>query len=225
MSKLTAARKEWEKAQREKRIVDIARDVFIEKGFENTSMPAIADAAGYNKRTIYLYFKDKEDLFMAVVLHCLVLLREQLASVTHKIPADGAGLRAFADAFFGYARDYPGFMDLIMVYESRHFVYHDAARQKAVRNRWSACQAVSQEMADLATDALESAIQRGVLETDLPPRALMLVIWGQMLGVVKILRIRNKHFKSVFGLDQDELIDQFIGMMAASLAPDGLKPL
>ena len=177
MRKQTADRKEWEKAQREKRIVDIARDVFIARGFEKTSIPAVADAAGYNKRTIYLYFKDKEDLFMAVVLHCLILLRERLAGAARKIPVGDTGLGEFADAFFSYAVDNPGFMDLIMVYESRHFVYHESERQKSVHDRWAACQAVSQEMANMATDALEKAVNRGVLATDLPPRALMLVIW------------------------------------------------
>ena len=50
----TSERKAWEKAQREKRIIDIAQEVFVSRGYEQTTIPAIADAAGYNKRTIYL---------------------------------------------------------------------------------------------------------------------------------------------------------------------------
>lgn len=218
MATPSSSRKEWEKAQREQRIVDIARDVFLEKGFEKTGIPAVADATGYNKRTIYLYFKDKEDLFLAVVLHCLRLLRDRLEDAAKNIPADGIGLRIFARAFFGFARENPGFMDLIMVYESRHFVYHESERRQAGGERRAACQNVSQQMADLATQSLENAVKKGVLKPKLPPRALMLAIWGQMLGVIQVLRIRQKHFKKAFGIEQEQLVDHFIEMMAVSLA-------
>jgi AcrR family transcriptional regulator len=219
MATASADRKEWEKAQREQRIVEIAREVFLDRGFEKTTIPAVADATGYNRRTIYLYFKDKEDLFLAAVLHCLSLLRDRLARAAEKIPEGDTGLKAFARAFFGFANDYPGFMDLIMVYESRHFVYHESEREQAGGARKQACQQVSQQMADMATAALKDAVEKGLLNTQLPPRALMLVIWGQMLGVLQVLRIRKAHFKSTFGIDPDELIDRFIQMMAASLIP------
>lgn len=186
-----ATRKEWEKAQREKRIIEIARKVFVENGFEKTGIPAVAEAAGYNKRTIYLYFKDKEELFMAVVLHCLTLLRDRLSDASEKAHPEESGLSGIALAFFEFAREHPAFMDLIMVYESRHFIYHESVRHKVLNDRQAACQAVSQEISDLVTAILETAVQRGELASDLPPRPLMLMLWGQLLGVIQILRIRN----------------------------------
>lgn len=212
-----ADRKEWEKAQREKRIIDIARDVFVERGFEKTGIPAVAEAAGYNKRTIYLYFRDKEELFMAVVLHCLILLRDRLADAAEKIQQGDTGLRAFADVFFSYAQDYPAFMDLIMVYESRHFVYHESERHQSGSERRAACQAVSQDISDLVTACLDTAIRQGRLKTDLAPRPLMLLLWGQVTGVLQILRIREPHFKDVFGLEREALFDRFVRMMETAL--------
>ena len=72
-------------------------------------------------------------------------------------------------------------------------------------------------MADLATSALEDAVKKGVLKSALPPRALMLVVWGQMLGVIQVLSIRRENFEKAFGLTQDELVDHFIKMLAVSL--------
>jgi AcrR family transcriptional regulator len=48
------------------RILDIALDLFTEKGYENTSLRDIADAMGFTKAAIYYHFRSKEDIFMAL---------------------------------------------------------------------------------------------------------------------------------------------------------------
>ena len=211
-------RKIWEKAQREKRIVDIARNVFVARGYEGTSVPAIADAAGYNKRTIYLYFKDKEDIFLAVVLRCMELLKSSFLDAAQLIPEKKAGLKEFAWAFFGFAEKYPEFMDLIMVYESRHFVYHEADKPDHYSKRQAACQKVSDDIADRVTATIEKAVKNGSIVTDLAPRQLMLLLWGQIFGVIQILRIREKNFEGAFGLSRDALFTHFVDLMQTALS-------
>lgn len=44
-----------------------AREVFLERGFDAASMGDIARAAGVSKGTLYVYFKDKVDLFTALI--------------------------------------------------------------------------------------------------------------------------------------------------------------
>ncbi|MDQ3717749.1 MAG: TetR/AcrR family transcriptional regulator [Thermoproteota archaeon] len=51
---------------------------FAKKGFDRTRMEDIAAAAGLAKGTLYLYFKNKEDLFYAICDHNLEELRNQL---------------------------------------------------------------------------------------------------------------------------------------------------
>ncbi|MDQ0349295.1 TetR/AcrR family transcriptional regulator [Ancylobacter vacuolatus] len=50
-------------------IIDGARKVFFEKGFDGASMDEVARAAGVSKATIYVYFGSKEELFEALVLN------------------------------------------------------------------------------------------------------------------------------------------------------------
>lgn len=52
---------------RPREICAAALDVFTEKGFAAARLDKIAKRAGVSKGTLYLYFKDKEDLFRAVV--------------------------------------------------------------------------------------------------------------------------------------------------------------
>jgi AcrR family transcriptional regulator len=50
-----------------RQIVEGARQVFLARGFDAASMGDIAKAAGVSKGTLYVYFKDKEQLFVAIV--------------------------------------------------------------------------------------------------------------------------------------------------------------
>jgi TetR/AcrR family transcriptional regulator len=49
------------------RILDAAEDIFSHKGFDGTKVQEIASAAGVNKAMLYYYFKDKDDLLIAVI--------------------------------------------------------------------------------------------------------------------------------------------------------------
>ncbi|HVZ53712.1 MAG TPA: TetR/AcrR family transcriptional regulator [Pseudolabrys sp.] len=50
-----------------RQIVEGARGVFLAKGFDAASMMDIAKSAGVSKGTLYVYFKDKDELFSAIV--------------------------------------------------------------------------------------------------------------------------------------------------------------
>ena len=48
-------------------LVDVARQLFAKNGLENTTMNDIAQAAEKGRRTIYTYFKNKKDIYNAVI--------------------------------------------------------------------------------------------------------------------------------------------------------------
>ncbi len=47
-------------------ILDAARELFINEGYENFSMRKLAEKIEYSPTTIYLYFKNKDDLLFAI---------------------------------------------------------------------------------------------------------------------------------------------------------------
>ncbi|MCP9767951.1 TetR/AcrR family transcriptional regulator [Lacihabitans sp. LS3-19] len=61
-----ADRKEREKEEMKKRILEAAKKLFLEQGFEKTSIRNIAEEIEYSPSTIYLYFKDKNDLLFGL---------------------------------------------------------------------------------------------------------------------------------------------------------------
>lgn len=49
------------------RLIEVARQLFVNKGVENTTMNDIAAASDKGRRTIYTYFKNKREIYNAVV--------------------------------------------------------------------------------------------------------------------------------------------------------------
>src|SRR5438477_7224619 len=56
-----------EDSSKRRQILDGARKVFMDLGFDGASMGEIARAAGVSKGTLYVYFADKSRLFEAIV--------------------------------------------------------------------------------------------------------------------------------------------------------------
>ena len=65
-------------------LVDVARQLFARHGVENTTMNDIAIASQKGRRTLYTYFKSKEDIYMAVVESELDKLFDQMRTVVER---------------------------------------------------------------------------------------------------------------------------------------------
>src|SRR5262249_29128068 len=75
--------------QRRERILQVAREVFFEEGFGAATMSTIAARLGGSKGTLYAYFKNKEDLFDAIIQDMCRVLERMLV-----LEAEGGGVRA-----------------------------------------------------------------------------------------------------------------------------------
>lgn len=49
------------------KLIDVAKQLFVKNGIENTTMNDIANASDKGRRTIYTYFKNKRDIYNAVI--------------------------------------------------------------------------------------------------------------------------------------------------------------
>jgi AcrR family transcriptional regulator len=157
---------------RPREICAAALEVFAEKGFAAAKLDEIARRAGVSKGTLYLYFKDKEDLFRAVIRDTVA---PNIAAIKETVEAADLPfaqiVRALLPRFAEIATRVPiGAVAKMVIGESRNFpelakVYHDLV--------------VSQAIA-LISGLIERAQTRGeVREGD--PRLHALSLMGPML--------------------------------------------
>lgn len=90
-------------SQKQNSILDAARTVFSREGYADTSVDAVAAEAGIAKGTVYLYFKSKEELYLAAVLRDIrafaSVAREQMEHAPSLEEQIGAFLRVRLDYF------------------------------------------------------------------------------------------------------------------------------
>jgi AcrR family transcriptional regulator len=82
----------------QQRIVDAAYECFWRAGFTRTSLDTIAARADVTKRTLYSYFRSKDDLLAAVMSHHNALAAQRLQRIGDRMPQDRDGL---IESFFG----------------------------------------------------------------------------------------------------------------------------
>jgi AcrR family transcriptional regulator len=124
---------------RPREICAAALEVFAEKGFAAARLDEIARRAGVSKGTLYLYFKDKEDLFRAVVRDAIA---PNVAAITEAISTMRAPfadvVRMFLAGFAEREARLPlGAVAKMVIGESRNFpelarVWHDEVASKAI---------------------------------------------------------------------------------------------
>jgi AcrR family transcriptional regulator len=81
---------EGSESVKRRQILEGAREVFLARGFDGTSMGEIAKVAGVSKGTLYVYFDSKESLFEALTTE----EKQGLAEVLFKLDADDPDVRA-----------------------------------------------------------------------------------------------------------------------------------
>jgi AcrR family transcriptional regulator len=100
-------RRKQEKQDLREVILRAASRLFAEHGYERFSLRQVAEQIGYSPTTIYLYFKDKDDLLFAVVEEGFVRFGQQLADAAASKEEPIARLGALGRAYISFGLQNP----------------------------------------------------------------------------------------------------------------------
>jgi AcrR family transcriptional regulator len=105
--KASRERREQEKQDLRAAILRAASQLFAEHGYEHFSLRQVAETIGYSPTTIYLYFKDKDDLLFAVVDEGFERFGAQLAAAAAGVADPIERLGALGRAYISFGLQYP----------------------------------------------------------------------------------------------------------------------
>ncbi len=108
-------RRERERQAVRQEIIDAARDLFIEEGYEKTSMRRVADKIEYSPTTIYLYFDDKKELLQCVCEATFAKLVHALGEISKDTRDPLKNLRAGLKAYVEFGLKNPNDYALIFI--------------------------------------------------------------------------------------------------------------
>ncbi len=97
------ARKEREKLAKQSDILSAARDLFLRKGYHETTLEEIARQADFGKGTIYNYFESKEELFRSMIDQSIGEVGELVQAAVARPGTLEEKLGGYAKALIRYA--------------------------------------------------------------------------------------------------------------------------
>lgn len=107
-------RKERDKLEMRDKILQSAHKLFLEKGFDQISLRSIAESIEYSPATIYLYFKDKNEIFHALHQQGFGMLNQAFQSLT-LIASPFDRLREMGKAYIQFATTNPEVYELLFI--------------------------------------------------------------------------------------------------------------
>ena len=216
-------RRERDKQQRRDSIVDAAERFFFSKGFPTTTIDEIAEAAELSKGTIYLYFKNKEELYVAIVQRGMHFLTELFREAIAKSPTGKEKVRAIGQALLTFYERHPHhFKALFYQHDNPSCPVPDVDRggpliKALIHDR--------EELYAFSVEAIRSGIADGSIRPDVDPVKATIVFVSMILGLVRMVSVEEKFLLKRFNLSAEDLIKAAFEMIGRPLAgPRQQKP-
>jgi AcrR family transcriptional regulator len=155
-------------------IMRAAEELFTSRRFHEITLEKVAEIAGVGKGTIYLYFKDKDDLFFQTALAGFDRLLELLAET---VPAEGPFERRIAAASLEISRYYRARRKWHRMMQSEDVMV--LLKKKSIRFAWLARR---KALITFITRIFENGAAEKKLRTDIPARTLANIL-AEMLRI------------------------------------------
>ena len=152
-----------------RRIIDAAVHVFSERGFFNSRVNDVADAAGVAGGTIYLYFKNKDDLLISVFEDRMDTILAVLKTELNKEKTPSGKLRRFIELHLELVQRDRALADVLAVElrQSAKFVREYRARK-------------FYEYLGVAEDILKDGISDGTFRPTIDPKLYRRALFGAL---------------------------------------------
>lgn len=112
-----ATRKQREKEEMRELILHAAKNIFLEKGYAETSIRNIAEKIEYSPGTIYLYFKEKDDIFHALHQEGFRKLVGKMSPLQY-VEDPFERLKAMGRIYMDFAKNNKDFYDLMFIMQA-----------------------------------------------------------------------------------------------------------
>jgi len=171
-------RKEREKKMRRRQIMDAAKMVFASKGFGGATMENIAEKAEFSPATLYLYFKNKDELFASLNLRMLRDLISKMDDVRdQKNLSPEKSIMALEKALYDVYLSDPLNVVNVLRFQSKGRLRHLSPELS------SEIRDCTKQYIKAIADLFEEGVREGVF-LDCHPVAFAEIIWSVFTGLV-----------------------------------------
>ena len=204
-------KKEPRSAHREK-IAAAASVLFMEKGIAATSMDDIAKAAGYSKATLYVYFKNKEEITGILVLDSMKKLYGYISSALEQQETTRTKYDLICNGLVRYQEEFPFYFKMVLDKININFESQDYLPEEKETYH------IGAKINGKLKDFLISGIEKGDLRDNLEIMPAIFNFWGMLSGIIQLATNKEEYIKNLMGLSKSQFLEYGFNMLYCSIS-------
>jgi len=189
-----------------------ASKLFMSKGISATSMDDIAKASGYSKATLYVYFKNKEEIISVLVLDSMKKLSEYISSALQYQKTTRAKYDLICQELVKYQEEYPFYFKMTLEKINIDFENRDYFPEEKETFQ------VGEEINKMIRELLLSGIKNGDLRSEMETAPVSFSCWGMLAGLIHFAANKEEYIQTSMGLSKSQFLQYGFEMIYRSIA-------
>ncbi|TXC77029.1 TetR/AcrR family transcriptional regulator [Luteibaculum oceani] len=208
----TVVKKHKDKAVRKSEIIAAAEKIFFKSGIHQASMDAVASEADVSKGTLYLYFKNKNALYRAILRRAFETLEKYVTEAISDFSGNGKEkIKEAGKAYIKFSKEHPGYFDAILHYEN-DTVSLDDMEAESLKSMIAGNQVL-----EVLANVVKAGMDDGSIGTHKNPIKLAIILWGSTTGMLQMLNAKSKLLEHYYNLSEEEMLEDYFEVILKKL--------
>lgn len=195
-------------------IIRAAKQLFLEKGIIAATMDDIAKTAKYSKATLYVYFKNKEEIIGVLTLESMNMLHKRIEAAIANCDNTRERYQGICNDLTSYQQEFPLYFEL-------------ALRDINVDFDVPGALPVEQEIfkvGELIVGEIAEFLNKGILEKVLRMDILIpqtvFLFWASLSGIIKMAVKKQYYIQKTMGITKQQFLDESFNTLFRSICSD-----
>jgi AcrR family transcriptional regulator len=151
----SARSRDEKKALQRKHILEAARDVFFRDGFVHANLDEVAQRASVAKGTLYRYFENKGELYVAVLSHNGAIFEQRMREAAASAPEPAEQIRRLGRFYYEHWTSHPEYFRIFWALENQEVIGElPPAVVAEITKLWDECLRI-------LADVIRGGVERG----------------------------------------------------------------
>ena len=206
-----AERKIREKEQRRSDIIEAAKNLFFTKGYNLTTMDDIANETELSKGTLYLYFKNKEELAFTIIYENIELIKNLIEKAAGHRGTGLEKIKRIARIIPDFYDEHTDFFDF-----TGNLDYNFSSLPES-GSIGAQCSAIVEEIIEIFVTILKEGVHDGSMRSGINVKKTAILYANIVTSLLQRLSVMGKIFNQQRAYEPRELIKQMLSFMIHSL--------
>ena len=182
-------------------IMKAAEKLFSEKGYVQTTIDDISKASEYSRRTIYVYYENKDDILHHIIEKGLQTLKVDIENAVNRDDDFVGKYKAICMAMSKYQREYPHSVHNVNSANSANFDFSGIS--DTVKN----ILLLGTEINTVLASFIETGKKNGIVRKDIVPMLTVYVLWSSITSLLTLTDTQGQFICNQFSISENEFLD------------------